>query len=144
MARPKQLPPTPRARSREELFNAETSATSTSGGDERRSKKRRLSGEKVESPNPELLASSPPPEWNWSKLGFWVAVAIAAVTAIYNYAELSALARSTAEDVKGLKTRSEELLRSSVEANARIGALERNEAPRSSPAASAPTLPQGR
>lgn len=118
------------------MFNAETAVTSTDDSDDRKQRVKKQKGEKVEAPGAELL---PQAKHEWGKIGVYVALGLAAGTAIYNYADLAALAKSTAEDVKELKRKSEDLLRSSIETSARVGALERKDtAPQQSPSASSP------
>lgn len=136
MPRGKPLPPAPKGRSKEQLFNAETSVTSTDDVDEKKPRGRRQKGERVEAPSAELLPHS---RHDWGKIGVFVAIGLAAAGAIYSYADLASLARNTADDVKELKRKADELLRSSLDASARIGALERRDAtPSPAPPASAP------
>jgi hypothetical protein len=76
---------------------------------------------------------------DWGKIGVYVTVGLAAAAAVYNYADLASLVRNTADDVKELKRKSDELLRSSLDASARIGVLERKDTTPPAPtAASAP------
>ena len=137
MPRTRQIPPGSKGRSKELLFNAETAVTSTDDSvDDRKQRVKKQKGEKVEAPSPELLRQ---PTRDWGKIGVYVALAIAAIGLIYNYADLAALTKNTAEDVKELKRKSEDLLRSSIETSARIGVLERRDtAPKQSPSASSP------
>ena len=139
MPRGKPQPPAPKGRSREFLFNAETTVTSTDESDERKSRGKKQKGEKVEAPSAELIAT---PKHDWGKIGVYVALGLAATGAIYNYADLASLVRNTAEDVKDLKKRSDEMLRSSIETSARVGVLERRDAKvPMTQAASAPSNP---
>lgn len=118
------------------MFNAETAVTSTDDSDDRKQRVKKQKGEKVEAPSAELLQ---PPKRDWGKVGVYVTLGLAAAAAIYNYADLAALAKSTADDVKELKRKSDDLLRSSIETSARIGALERKDsAPPPPPSASSP------
>ena len=142
MARSRPTPPGPKGRSKEFLFNAETSVTSTDESEDRKPRGKRQKGEKVDAPSAELLPQS---KHDWSKIGVYVALGLAAAAALYNYADLAALVRNTAEEVKDLKRRSDELLRSSLDASARIGVLERRESVQPpSAAASSPTTPASR
>lgn len=136
MPKGKQPPPRPKGRSREELFNAETSITSTDDPEDKKSPARRQKGERVEAPAAELM---PQGKHDWSKTGVLVALGLAAAGTIYSYADLVWLARNTAEDVKELELRADALLRSSLDASARITVLERREATAPlPPSASAP------
>jgi hypothetical protein len=138
MPRGKPLPPAQKGRSKEQLFNAETSVTSTDDIDEKKPRGRRQKGERVEAPSPELLPHSS--KHDWGKIGVFVAIGLAVAGAIYSYADLESLARNTADDVKELKRKADELLRSSLDASARIGALERRDStPSAAPPASTPT-----
>ena len=142
MPRNRPLPPGPKGRSKEFLFNAETSVTSTDESDDRKPRGKRREGEKVEAPSAELV---PHAKRDWGKIGVYVTLGLAAAAAVYHYADLASLVRNTADDVKDLKRRSEELLRSSIEASARIGVLERRDpTPAPSAAASWPPKPASR
>lgn len=99
---------------------------------------KRQRGEKVEAPSAELL---PQAKQDWGKISVYVALALAAATAVYNFADLASVVRITADEVKEIKRRTDELLRSSIEASARIGSLERREAPALPPPASPPPGP---
>ena len=100
MARSRPTPPGPKGRSKELLFNAETSVTSTDEFEDRKPRGKRQKGENVEAPSAELIPQS---KHDWSKIGVYVALCLSAAAAIYNYAELASLVRNTAEDVKDLK-----------------------------------------
>jgi hypothetical protein len=142
MPRGKQFPPAPKGLSKERLFNAETSVTSTDDGEDKKSRGRRQKGERVEAPSAELLSHS---KHDWGKIGVLVTIGLAVIAAVYSYADLVSLARSSADDVKELKRKADELLRSSLDASARISALERREAaPSVTPQASAPAGPTRR
>ena len=130
MPRNRQPPATTRGRSKEQLFTAETSDTSTDDPDARKSRGTNPKGERVEAPSAALLQQ---PNHDWGKIGVYVAVALAAITFIYSYADLMSLARNTSDDVKELKRKSDELLRSSLETSARIGVLERGDSHQRSP-----------
>ena len=135
------MPPGPKGRSKDLLFNAETSVTSTDESEYRKPRSKRQKGERVEAPSAELI---PQPRHDWSKISVYVALALAAAAAIYNYADLASLVRSTAEEVKDLKRRSEELLRSSLEVTARLGVLERRDSAQATATASSPAKPASR
>lgn len=129
---PRNRPPPPKGRSRELLFNAETSVTSTDESDDRKPRSKRPKSEKVEAPSAELVARV---NRDWGKVSVYITLALAAAATIYNYADLVSLARNTADDVKDLKRRSDDLIKSSIEASARLGVLERREtAPLQTPA----------
>ena len=124
MPRNRQYPPNPKGRSKEQLFDAETSGTSTDSPDDKKLRGNKQKGERVEAPSAELL---PQATHDWGKIGVYITLSLAAVAAVYNYADLASLARNTADDVKDLKRKSDDLLKSSLEASARIGVLERKE-----------------
>jgi hypothetical protein len=124
MSRARQFPPA-KGISKEFLFNADTLGdTSSSGPDDRKQRGKKPKGERVEAPGFEL---QPPEKRDWGKIGVYLSGAIFSVGLIYNYADLSSLVKSTAEDVKDLKKKSDELLRSSIEVSARMGVLERRD-----------------
>lgn len=142
MARGRPTPPAPKGRSKEYLFNAETAVTATDDSVDRKLRGKRQKGEKVEAPSAELVPQS---KHDWGKIGVYVTLGLAAAAGIYNYADLSSLARNTADDVKDLKRRSDELLRSSIDASARIGVLERRDTPQPPAiATSSPSRPASR
>ena len=124
MSRDRQLPPT-KGISREFLFNADTLGdTSSSGPEDKKQRGKKPKGERVEAPGLELQPAEKP---DWGKFSFYLAGAIFSVGLISNYADLSSLVKSTAEDVKDLKKKSDELLRSSIEVSARMGVMERRD-----------------
>lgn len=124
MPRNRPPPTTIRGRSKEQLFSAETDVTSTDDQEVRTSRSTKLKGERVEAPSADLFQQA---TYDWGKIGVYIAVAIAVIGVIYSYADLVSLARNTSEDVKELKRKSDELLRSSIETSARIGVLERRD-----------------
>lgn len=134
MPKSKARPPNPKIRSKEILFNAETSVTATDEPEEKKRTGRSQQGEKVEAPSAEL---QPHGARDWGKIGVILTLVLAGFGAIYHYADVVSMVKNTAEELKDIRRRTEDLLRASIEASARIGALERREAA----AAPTPTLP---
>ena len=70
---------------------------------------------------------------DWGKWGFWAAVVTFALStagaAVWQFATTAESLRSIGDDVKDLKKRADDQLRSSIEAFARISSLERQEHP---------------
>lgn len=138
MPRIRPFPPPPKGRPKEFLFNAETSETSTDEPEDNKRGGRRQRGEKVEAPSAELI---PQAKQDWGKIGVYVALGLAGIGAVYNYADLASLVRNTAVDVQEIKRRTDDLIRSSIDASARIAALERREAPAPPSPANPPPSP---
>ena len=88
---------------------------------------RRIQGERVEAPTAELLGTA---KTDWGKVGVWLAVGTfvfgVIVTVIWNYADTVNSIRNLGEDVKELKRKTDELLRSSLDAGARLSSIERH------------------
>ncbi len=141
MPRGRQVPPAPKGRSKEQLFAAETSITSTDDAEERATRAKKQKGERVEAPSAELLSQV---KRDWGKIGVFVTLGLAAVAGVYTFSDLSTLARNTADDVKDLKRKADDLLRSSLDAAARISALERRELSHPAPIAASAPLPTRR
>jgi hypothetical protein len=104
---------------------------------------RQTRGERVEVPTAELLGTT---KTDWGKVGVWLAVGTfvfgVIVTIIWNYADAVNSIRNLGDDVKELKRKTDELLRSSLDAGARLSSLERrakDEAVVVVPPASAPS-----
>jgi hypothetical protein len=69
---------------------------------------------------------------DWGKVGVWVAVGTfafgALVAVIWNYADTVNSVKNISNDVIDLKRKTDELLRSSLDAAARLSSLERRQA----------------
>lgn len=128
MARGKPRPPAARTPSRAYLSNVETEETSRSGPEEDERPRANQVGEAVPIPSKELMGSRGP---DWGKWGFWAAVVTFALSiagaAVWQFATTAESLRSIGDDVKDLKKRADEQLRSSIEAFSRISSLERQE-----------------
>lgn len=65
---------------------------------------------------------------DWGRLGFWAAIGTFALTiggtAVWQFASTAEVLKSISDDVKDLKRRADEQLRTSIEAMSRISALE--------------------
>lgn len=145
MPRSKVRPPAPRRRANGDLSRADTSGTSSSAPQDASPIPLRERGERVDAPSPELLGTT---KQDWSKVGVWVTVGVFLLgifgTAVWNYADTVAAVRGLSDDVKDLKRKADDLLRSSVDASARISALERRPSDHAipPPAAQGVTVPR--
>ena len=88
---------------------------------------------------------------DWGKWAFWAAVVTFVLSiagaAVWQFATTAESLRSIGDDVKDLKKRADEQLRSSIEAFARISSLERQEraaSPVPRPASSPESVPTKR
>jgi hypothetical protein len=108
----------PLQRSRSRLSREDTAQTAASF-EEAVERPPRQHGERVEAPSAELRGQ---PATDWGKVGVWLTVGLAAVAALWHYAENVNL------DVSDLKRKSDDLIKSSADAAARLSALERRTA----------------
>ena len=119
-----QPPPSPRPR---ELLNrADTAATATSYERPPEPIPQSQRGERVDAPTAEMRGR---PSTDWGKVSVWVAIGIFAlgilITVIWNYADTVNSIKNLSSDVGDLKRRADDLFKSSVDATARLAALER-------------------
>lgn len=128
MPRGKRRIPAIGPKARDQLTRADTGETVTSVQQQDEPTAVRQRGEKVATPTRELLGTNKP---DWGKIGVWVTFStfvFGLVTAvIWSYADTVNSVRSLNDDVKDLKRKGDDLLRSSLDANARISAIERHQ-----------------
>lgn len=123
MKRNKFRNPASKATPKDFLSNADTSSTSSIGEDSTRSPRGRPYAEEVEAPSAELLGNRS--NFPWEKFGVLFGLFLAVVAFIWHYASLNANVTNLSEDMKTVKQRGDDLIRTSADNSARLSALEK-------------------
>ena len=88
-------------------------------------------GQKVAIPSSEMMGANL--SYDYGRLAFFLTLAVAVCGAIWLFADTYFSVKNVAEDVKHLKSKTDDLFRSNASTDARISVLERTEARNSLP-----------